>query len=799
MTRSKAAQILFADAVELDRLINEAELPEEFISRFDGGVEETTGEDFRFALENSQLLTIDTTLISGTGDAEDDATLRYRRNFCQRLVGGTFIRLAVFRSQGVGGRIRDREQRALLEWFGILERAISDYVQHDTRQDISATAILIFDRPLAKSDILFLRQLAAIKVLQRIYVMTERMRVTGEGRGLVHSRYVWPRAVGPLLARLVSEPKESQHSQNDCKKRTELLAWRACMVPSALDRAALRRGKVDEINRIFRGIHSKSMPGGGGASGYGEDWIGPRDAPVAGPEAVDDPPKRSSRELGDSYWSSEYVKARVRFNRARLSSSAIDASGSHQGAERAFWVKVSRDPKALLEGSGVPDRDNSKSSVVSQLANAHSARERMRGGELAVANAQGAAREWDKARDACVTIWYRIACAALPVVMLLGLPAFIVFQQVLGSTATFIAALVCAVLGAAVGVYASHEVERRRLAHADKCHSSLCAAAVKLRWEAVVDASRVVTAAEDSRQSDLQRNAAEHRKRLIDRADALMSHGIRDARFEHVEKERDEFGAFDEREWAIAREDQREYAARCVMELLELGVSGSSSARSPTGVGTDGADISGGEVDNADIVAIATDITADWRAEVRGRDLRHSGYLPARWLRLFVARLARKFRFNEAEREEEKARKALSEDQDILNRVSKLFSRFCQNTHQVIGERYEAPLLSVEYMRGHAPQKKCLIVASDCDIAQKICEAMQSESNSGQIRLSAAQGKVFHVGAGAIYFEEIPVILDRVSNDARSSAAVEEVSFRFDEAGAEDDSGSAEPLEKGVP
>jgi hypothetical protein len=800
VNRSKSAQLLFADARELDRLIEEAELPEEFLASYSGGLADTVSQDFRDLLERSDFLALDSGLIQRQGSSSTDgmdATVaeKYRANLCQRLVGGMFVRLVVFGAQHAGGPIRDPQQRELLEWIKGLQRSLDELVQRDTRSELAAMIIVIFDRPLMRSDVAFLHELRTQPIVKRVYVMTERLRVTGEGRGLIHSRYVWPLAVGPLLLRIAAK---SQAKVAGPIYKAPLFAWRAGTVPSAANRAQAQRERVRDVSQIFFGNPSKE-PSPREDSDASEDaaWIKDR-SPQAAESDVAKPPTRVARLLGDLSWRSWFERGAMEFARARVGHTGFDHAGHHMNTESSFWINAARDPKNLFRSERVFKEPEFHSTSMKQQERLIDVRERQRQAEYEVACARGCAREWAEANAALVSLPYRIFVAAIPAVMLLGFPAYLILYRFFGLLASdannkpmiaFLGAVLASVAGALLGAWVSYYIEHVRLQEADEVHKHLVSKVEESRWTAFKDAGEIVREGENFRVKELVFHGARHRSRLVDRARSLMEAGLRDAQLDQVEDDVIEIVGIPDEEVPLAVEDIAEF--RHALAVYRLVQDEKSSQ------GTDGAHVEGQQgipwvdVPRTDTNEVITDIVIEWAMETPKRDMRRTGRLPARWLRTFVARLARKFRFNEAARADSDAKKRMQDNPKLINLLAEEFKKFFENHIQIASDKFRSPLLSVETVQGKNAQRWFFVIAADKKIAQDLADGVKLGA-SNPVIVSPLEGRVSSIGCSALCFEEILVELclpnEAVGGVASESSAFD-MCFTYDDPSDRDDKG----------
>lgn len=773
LTRAKAAHLLFADRGELDRLIQEAELPEEFLARYEGGLDGTADPDFSELVEHCQFIALDESLLCGTSDPEleSGAASRYRSNFCQRLTGGVLVRIAVMRRSAELSRVRSEDQRKLVEWLNRLRLAVDSNTNPDTRNSVRATVIILFDRPLERGDAQFLRTLRVMDFVRSIYVVTERFRVTGDGRGLVHSRYVWPKMVAMLLARLASEAPPLERRSDGAP----IIAWRCFALGSGTD-ARVRRQPLVDVSRDFKGDERRRVSVVEDvADGAEEHWIRPFDA-VHDDMPEEAPDIRAAGLLGDAAWRLHFSSARGGFHESRITSESATATRTETQRERAFWTEVGKNPCKIWESTDLADDLDTVARLSTQRAGVRAAELQMREAERGASVATLAAEHWRRADDACVAPGYRLIAAGAACAML-ALPAWQLLswirEQSMGDAAqppsrglpwVAISALVALLVGSLLAAWLSWFVERRILDGARDAHTELLRKAIESRGTAFQTAGRLLQYADDLRARLLRRRSLEHRKRLVERAQRVVDLGLRDARIDVDVEEGGSFLGIAPDERKLAREDLSEFMAGAWEPLDRPG--GERSPRSEAAAGTADRDAvhdvaDSVPEDNADRVEAATGLRRDWQAEVPRWDSRAVGRLPARALRLLVARLARRYRFIEMERSEGRLRDSLLKNEPFQETAATRLSEFLASELVSVGSKFRFPLLSVEAVGGGAPNRLVSIVAADEQAAESICNKLKAKVDKFTSRLSFVDAKapLFQIGAAVLCIDEYEVML----------------------------------------
>jgi len=196
------------------RLRVEAMLPDGMLYVYDRSLEETASAEFDEILWKHAIVALPRELFQQDPDENEplsaDSRTRYQANLRQKLNSSQAVRLVILDSGSASATWTDRI------------RELYNLINPPGRMDhASISCILVCPDSLQKNTVEQIELIRNFSGLKSIYVMTDQLRPFDDAKRLVFSRFIWPLAVGRLLARIAYGPRPTE------VPKARVLAWRA--------------------------------------------------------------------------------------------------------------------------------------------------------------------------------------------------------------------------------------------------------------------------------------------------------------------------------------------------------------------------------------------------------------------------------------------------------------------------------------------------------------------------------------------------------------------------------------------
>ena len=552
-----------------------------------------------------------------------DAPRLRSRWFARNLVQRADATMAELLADCAQRQERESLDRLLGAWRDATAR-----MQADTRALTQLELIVVGTRPVAADD---QQRIAGFHDVARTWVMTDRLRVGGDGQTLVRACHVWPDAVASLLARLCLGGKEPG--------ARGLYAWRSFVCGIAADPARVEALRDAETNAIL--IAADEAPGGLSIARKGPfepiqgKWLVERDKPAAIDWDAGGGPAAVSRSCGESVWVADHrlAGATLGAQRAKLGKAMLgDAADPERVYSQQYWAQIHRSP-GMLRVYG-KDKLFKASTGLFQRIPAHLKEWRedvLRARrDLAVEREKlaHAAEEFDRARRFHVALAWRatIAAAVSAYAGFLGLYVLRVLLTFSASTwSTGVTIFALAVAGGWFGAFLPALVERRRGEAAARALAKQLDDVDGLHRKAVEKTHEVFRDAEDVRQT-IRITAVQRRTTLLAERAWTIVCKARDAVAREFERRKQlgaKVGQVDELE-RLASEDRRDWrVASIVRPIYEHG-----------------RDMPDRPVWDAAFADVATAFRREWQSRLEVEDPFLTGFLRAAALRQLVRDLA---------------------------------------------------------------------------------------------------------------------------------------------------------------
>ena len=246
----------------------------------------------------------------------------------------------------------ERQEHAMLEEVVTTWLATRDGMQADTRAFTKFELVVVATRDFTVEDRALLDRFAE---RNRVWLMTDRLRVGGDKRKLVRAAFVWPDAVASLLARLsLADPRES---------RGGYFGWRSYVFGASADEEHVERLREQETTRLLNEVdRSDELPHIETAGPYepvGEELVQARDEVT---QAVVDWDEggvaaRAAATLQENAWCSDHRIAgddlgEVRSQRGEAWEDArlpVEQRDPERAFAQAYWTEIHRRPSVLRQ------------------------------------------------------------------------------------------------------------------------------------------------------------------------------------------------------------------------------------------------------------------------------------------------------------------------------------------------------------------------------------------------------------------------------------------------------------------
>lgn len=501
----RAPCILFAEREDLMRLRVEAMLPDGMLYVYDRSLEETASAEFDDILKNHAIVALPRELFQQDLYENDlltaESRTRYQKNLRQKLYASQAVRLVILDSgsgsvnQSHGlmhGNITplpDENNTHVIKWPDRIKE-LCDLINPPGRTNhASITCILICPNSLQLNTTKEIESIRKFSGLKSIYVMTDQLRPFDDAKRLVFSRFIWPLAVGRLLARIAYGPSPIQ------VPKARVLAWRALDFGPKINDEDVEKYRLNTTRHVMlepqlwidpteKDDTSKQQTSTRVGRLSAPEQTNPQilHGTVKAREAAENDIQKidhdelnalslAIKQLGEPTWVNLVNELGLSMSHAHTFSvaSSVQSAEVKKGISSHF-LKVHQNPAYINNIIRLVQTSEPRHNTVSQretLQNMHEARFSVRSLKIDVACA---INERDKARSRFVSLPRRLAMSGFPLLFIGGL-WFVMTKKIVPEgwrIIGFVVVLLAAGLGGALGALLPWWLERKRLHLADK-------------------------------------------------------------------------------------------------------------------------------------------------------------------------------------------------------------------------------------------------------------------------------------------------------------------------------------------